>query len=186
MKITEIYPNNLFAVHFDEKNQNEYESAFTLWQDLDYLINYFSANSSLLESDFWKSVPIPTDYEDLAINVVNESFDLQKYIQEIATNTSNGEGNDFDSFFQELGGKYKNLRQYIPQKAYGTNTPTMLRLYAIRIEKNCYLIVHGGIKLTKEIHDTPTLRDELFVKIDNVLQFLRANGILDKEDLKEE
>ena len=62
----------------------------------------------------------------------------------------------------------------------------MLRLYAIRIEENCYLIVHGGIKLTKEIHDTPALRDELFGKIDNVLLFLKANGILEGEDLKEE
>lgn len=186
MKITEIYPDCLFAIHFDEKDQNEYEAAFSLWQDLDYLVDYFSANSGLLESEFWKSIPIPTDYEELAHNVITESFDLQEYIQEIAENTANGAEPDFDSFFQDLGGKYKFLRQYIPQKAYGTNHPTMLRLYAIRIEANCYLIVHGGIKLTKEIHDTPALRDELFGKIDNVLLFLKANGILEGEDLKEE
>lgn len=136
MKITEIYKDILFAIHFDEKDQNEYEDAFTLWQDLDYLVDYFTANSDLLESDFWKSIPIPTDYEELAQNVINESFDLQDYIEEIAENTANGLEPDFDSFFQELGGKYKFLRQYIPQKAYGTNQPTMLRLYAIKIEAN--------------------------------------------------
>ena len=80
MKITEIYPDSLFAIHFDEKDQNEYEAAFSLWQDLDYLVDYFSANSGLLESEFWKSIPIPTDYEELAQNVINESFDLQDYI----------------------------------------------------------------------------------------------------------
>lgn len=186
MKITEIYPDSLFAIQFDENDQNEFEKAFTLWQDLNYLVDYFSANSDLLESDFWKSIPIPADYEALSKNVVEESFDLQDYIQEIAENTANGVQPDFDSFFQELGGKYKYLRQYIPQKAYGTNSPSMLRLYALRIAANCYLVVHGGIKLTKEIHDTPSLRDELFVKIDNVLQFLNANGILDSEDLKDE
>lgn len=186
MKITEIYPGSLFAVHFDEKDQNEYEAAFSLWQDLDYLVGYFAANSGLLESEYWKSIPIPTDYEELALNTINESFDLLNYIQEIAENTAKREEPDFDSFFQDLGGKYKFLRQYIPQKAYGTNYPTMLRLYAIKIEANCYLIVHGGIKLTKEIHDTPALRDELFGKIDNVLQFLKANGILEGEDLKED
>ena len=184
MKITEIYSGSLFAVHFDEKDFNEYEDAFALWQDLDYLVKYFSDNANLLATDFWKSIPIPTDYEDLAQIIIDESFDLQEYIEEVASNTANGAEPDFDTFFQELGGKYKNLRQYIPQKAYGTNTPTMLRLYAIRIEPNCYLVVHGGIKLTPDIQGTPALRQQLFSKIDNVLHFLKVNGILDSDDLK--
>lgn len=68
---------------------------------------------------------------------------------------------------------------------YGTASPTMLRLYAIRVSANCYVVVHGGIKLTKQIQDTPQLKKELFSKIDNVLRFFKANGIIDTEDLKD-
>lgn len=185
MEIISIYPDSLFAVKFDEKDQNEYEAAFSLWQDLDYLVNFFDENKQLINTDFWKNALPSTDSEDLAMAVIDESFDLQDYIQNIAQNTSDGVSPNFDEFFKELGGKkYSHLREYVPQKSYGTASPTMLRLYAIRLDSNCYIVVHGGIKLTKEIQGTPLLNKELFPKIDNVLQFFRANGIIDTEDLK--
>lgn len=61
----------------------------------------------------------------------------------------------------------------------------MLRLYAIRIKSNCYLIVHGGIKLTKEIQGTPELNSVLFAKIDRVISYLKAEGVIDETDLIE-
>jgi hypothetical protein len=171
-------------VKFDDRDHNEYEAAFSLWRDLDYLVDFFDENKNLLETEFWHNAVSSTDSEDLAQSVVNESFDFEKYIQEIAANTVNGETPDFDEFFKELGGQYKFLREHVPHKSYGTASPTMLRLYAIRISPNCYVIVHGGIKLTKQIQYTPQLSKELFTKIDNVLQFFKANGIIDTEDLK--
>lgn len=186
MEIIEIYHDSLFAVRFDAKDSNEYEAAFSLWQDLDYLVRFFEENKSLVNTDFWKDTLPSVDSEDLAKSIVDESFDLLDYIQIIARNTANGKLPDFDVFFKELGGrKYSHLREYIPQKSYGTASPTMLRLYAIRLDKNCYVVVHGGIKLTHDIQGTPSLNRELFPKIDNVLQFFRANGIIDKEDLND-
>lgn len=52
----------------------------------------------------------------------------------------------------------------------------------IKIDKNCYLIVCGGIKLGTTIQNSPVLKDEVFKKIDKVLQFLRANGIEESDD----
>ena len=186
MEIVEIYPDCLYAVKFDDKDKNEYESAFSLWQDLDYLVNFFDDNKDLVNVDFWKEALPSLDAEDLARSIINESLDLLLYIKELANNTSNGNAPGFDDFFHELGGKkYAYLREYVPHKSYGTATPTMLRLYAIRLESNCYIVVHGGIKLTKDIQGTPLLSKELFPKIDNVLQYFRANGIIDAEDLKD-
>lgn len=184
MEVIEIYPDNLFAVKFDNKDQDEYAAAFTLWQDLDYLVKFFDDNKDLVNTEFWKNALPSLESEDLAKSIVDESFDLLEYIKDIVTNTSGGVTPDFDSFFQELGGKkYNHLREYVPQKSYGTAVPTMLRLYAIRLDSNCYIVVHGGIKLTQKIQDTPQLNKELFPKIDNVLQFFKANGIIDAEDL---
>jgi len=185
LEFVEIYPDILFAVKFKEEDQDEYARAFSLWQDLDYLVEYFSRNKHLLESSFWKSSCIPNEVEDLAQQVIDESFDLEEYIDKIAENTIKGDEEDFDSFFKELGGKYNILREYIPHKSYGTNSPTMLRLYAIRIKSNCYLIVHGGIKLTKEIQGTPELNSVLFAKIDRVISYLKAEGVIDETDLIE-
>ncbi len=185
MEIVSIYPDNLFAVKFDDKDQDEYEAAFLLWRDLDYLVDFFDENRELLETEFWHNALSSTDSEDLAQEVVSESFDFERHIKQLAANTANNERPDFDEFFKELGGQYKFLCEHVPHKSYGTASPTMLRLYAIRINANCYVVVHGGIKLTKQIQDTPQLRKELFSKIDNVLRFFKANGIIDTEDLKE-
>lgn len=183
LDIVSIYPDYLFAIKFDDKDVNEYDASFSLWRDLDYLVDFFTENKSLLETDFWHNSISSTDPEDLAQSIVDESFDFERFIQEVAQNTADGELPDFDSFFQELGGQYKFLREHVPHKSYGTASPTMLRLYAIRVNPNCYVVVHGGIKLTKQIQDTPQLNRELFSKIDNVLRFFRANGIIDTEDL---
>lgn len=178
-----IYPDYLFAIKFDDKDSNEYDASFSLWRDLDYLVDFFTENKSLLETGFWHNSIRSTAPEDLAQSIVDESFDFERFIQEVAQNTADGELPDFDSFFQELGGQYKFLREHVPHKSYGTASPTMLRLYAIRVNPNCYVVVHGGIKLTKQIQDTPQLNRELFSKIDNVLRFFKANGIIDSEDL---
>lgn len=70
-----------------------------------------------------------------------------------------------------------------PVKSYGTDSPSLLRLYAIRLEANCYLIVCGGIKLGRTIQNSPVLKDKVFNKIDSVLNYLRANGITDGDDI---
>lgn len=185
MDIVSIYPDYLFAVKFDDNDCNEYDASFSLWRDLDYLVHFFDKNKHLVDTEFWwKSLP-STDSEDLAMSVVEESFDFERRIEEIARNTGSGILPDFDEFFQELGGQYKFLREHVPHKSYGTASPSMLRLYAIRVSANCYVVVHGGIKLTRQIQDTPQLKKELFSKIDNVLRFFKANGIMDTEDLKD-
>lgn len=184
MEIISIYPGSLFAVKFDDKDQNEYEAAFSLWQDLDYLVDYFDKYKSIIKADFWKEFLPSFDSEDLALSIAKESIDLEEFISQIAENTGKGIIPDFDHFFKELGGSnYCHLHEYVPQKAYGTNSPSMLRIYAIRLDANCYIVVYGGIKLTKAIKDTPILNKELFPRIDSVINFFRANGIIEKEDL---
>lgn len=84
LEIINIYPDSLFAVKFDGKDQNEYEAAFTLWQDLDYLVEFFDDNKDLIDTDFWKAALPSIESEDLAASVVDESFDLLDYIQTVA------------------------------------------------------------------------------------------------------
>ena len=117
------------------------------------------------------------------MNVLNEAEELEDYIMELVSNMKLGIKPDFDEYFHFLDGKYKCLWTLEPMKSYGTGRPSLLRLYAIKLESNCYLIVYGGIKLGDTIQNSPVLKDKVFNKIDNVLNYLRANGIEDSEDI---
>mgnify|MGYP007101838917 CR=1 FL=1 len=71
--------------------------------------------------------------------------------------------------------------------AYLENNPekaaSSVAFDANRLERNCYLIVYGGLKLAKTIQESPVLKDYVFAKIDWVLQYLKREGIGDNEDL---
>lgn len=76
--------------------------------------------------------------------------------------------------------------------AIGTNErlrhkkPTFLRLYAIRLSQNCYLLVFGGLKLSDSIQNSPELKTEVFKRIDLTLAYMKREGITEQEDLMEE
>lgn len=184
MEIVEIYKDWLYSISFDEEDLNEYHRVFRQWHDLDYLINFFSDNKDFITSNFWINAGLdPGNPEKSAERVIEEADNLETYISQLVENCSNGAKPDFDDYFHFLGGKYKCLWSLEPVKSYGVNTPSLLRLYAIKLDANCYLIVYGGIKLSDTIQNSPELKDKVFNKIDLVLNFLRSNGIADSDDI---
>ena len=73
--------------------------------------------------------------------------------------------------------------EWLPMKSYGTMRPSLLRIYAIKMEKNTYLITGGGIKLADTIQNSPDLKDHIIQNIDKVRDFLKKNGIYDSNDM---
>ena len=108
---------------------------------------------------------------------------MEPFIQELEENTKAGKKPDFDSYFQPFEGKYAYVLEMVPMKAYGTNKHTFLRLYAIKLGQNCYLIVYGGIKLSRSVQDSPILKDNVIRKIDWALYYLKQEGIYDGDAL---
>ena len=80
--------------------------------------------------------------------------------------------------------KYKYEIKLVPTKSYGTGNPSFLRIYAIKMGKNTYLITGGGIKLADTIQNSPDLKDHVLQNIDRVRKFLIENGIWDSDDLE--
>lgn len=91
-----------------------------------------------------------------------------------------------DEYHRVFRDKYIYEWKLIPMKGYGTGKPTFIRLYAIRMEENCYLMVYGGLKLADTIQNSPVLKTEVFKRIDQTLAYLKREGITKQEDLKEE
>lgn len=56
----------------------------------------------------------------------------------------------------------------------------LLRLYAIRIDVNCFVITGGAIKLTRSMQDRWHTKLEL-VKLERAKAFLTDNGIFDSD-----
>ncbi len=59
-----------------------------------------------------------------------------------------------------------------------------LRLYAIRIAKNIYLVTGGAIKLTLEMKDRDHTNQEL-LKLEKCKTFLEQNDVFDDDSFKE-
>lgn len=184
MEIREIYKDCLYSIKFDEADTDEYSRAISLWNDLDFLVDFFRANAKEVDQPFWREVGLNSDTPlASAERVASEAIVLAAHIRDLAQNAINGDVPDFEDFFHPLGGKYSYVRELEPHKSYGTFSPSLLRLYAIRIDRNVYLIVFGGIKLGSTIQNSPGLKEQVFNRIDNVIAYLKANGIFEADDI---
>ena len=181
MGISEIFPHHLYSFHYDGQEENEFRRLFSEWNDIDYLLSFFRQHISFLDKDIWSE--FENEPENAAKSVIIDANKLEPYIQELEENTKNGKKPDFDSFFQPFDGKYTYVIELVPMKAYGMNKHTFLRLYAIKLDDNCYLIIYGGLKLGRSVQDSPILKDNVIKKIDWALYYLKQEGIYDGDAL---
>lgn len=90
---------------------------------------------------------------------------------------------NLDSLFKPLDITDASSRELTRQKARNWNRDrhaSWLRIYAIRIETNVYIITGGAIKLTHLMQDRRHTTLEL-EKLNRCKAYLIANGVFDKE-----
>jgi hypothetical protein len=83
------------------------------------------------------------------------------------------------SFFKPLHNSTTKIEPFEKNKAKGINTPSWLRIYAIRLDHNLFVISGGGIKLTKTMQESGHLLLEL-QKMELVKEYLQND---DNSDL---
>lgn len=182
MYIVEIIQDRIYSIKYDEEDSTEYYRLFNKeWTDVDSLMEFFQSHPEFTENDFWGF--LGNDPEKAAARVLKDANRLELHLKELAENSDNGEQPDLETYFKPLNGKYGYDIKHIPAKGYGVLESTFLRLYAIRLEANCYLIVYGGIKLNSSIQNSPGLQENVFKKIDKVKQYLVEECIIDKDDI---
>ncbi len=153
------------------------------WNEVGFLVEFFRQNAQYLKQPFWhEQYPEP---EDAAKGVIIDAIALEKHLEQLTDNVKAGDVPDFETYFKPLGGKYLYEWNIIPMKGYGMGKPTFIRLYAIRIQENCFLIAYGGLKLADTIQNSPGLDTEVFRRIDYTLAYMKREGITDSDDLKE-
>ena len=164
MEIEGIYPPYIYSIKYDGEDANEFERLFEDWRDMDGVIGFFEKNKDYLKSKTWSDVCEP---EAAAYQVFEEADDLEILFRELYFNAKEESKPDFDSHFKFLD---------------GTESPSFIRLYAIKMGTNRYIIVGGGIKLCKTIQESPYLKDRIIQDIDKVRSWLRCNGIYEEDE----
>ncbi len=180
LEIIEIYPNHLYSVKYSNQQENEFDRLFFEWNQMDKVVDFLDKNKIFLANPIWGE---EMNIEDAAKKVKTEAEILEDKFDELAENTGNGHKPDFDSHFTYLGGKYIYELTSPPMKSYGPIKPSMLRIYAIKLSSNLYIVTGGGIKLSDTIQNSPGLKEHVIQNIDAVRDYLKTNGIQNIEDL---
>lgn len=180
MEIEKIYPPYIYSIKYDGNSESEFDRLFQLWNDVGFVTQFIEDNKDFLKSGVWQRIP---EVEDAARQVLREAETLEDLFEELNENTELGDKPDFDSHFKYLDGKYKYEIELVPMKSYGsTIRPSLLRMYAIKMATNSYLITGGGIKLSDTIQNSPDLKKHVIQNIDRVREYLKKNEIMNVED----
>lgn len=173
MTFDKILDNNtLWAVRYDDAEDNALQLLFSQWNDPEWLVDFFMENMSDLESYFKI-----TDINQAIYDTIDDSMRMQCLILDISPDA------DLDRIFRPLHnsrtseillGKEKARIKERPQHA------SWLRIYAIKLEPGCYIITGGAIKLTRTMQEREHTLAELN-KMELVCNFLLNGGAIDAE-----
>lgn len=151
-----VVDESLFSVQFDTENCDELARLFNAWNDSEYLYNFFYENEKDLGDDFWSQITI----EEAVERTREEAKRLEKKLLEIANKGKENKETTLSSIFKPLSDKEIG-QEYEKDKLRGDHKKSWLRIYAIRIDLNTFVITGGAIKLTKTMNDRPHLIKEL-------------------------
>jgi len=180
MKLIPIFISNdsddgLWSIQLDGESQSEFDKFFDLVNDIERLHDFFDKNKGDLHSGFFESITI-----GVAISkTLDEAEDMENSLYDYSEQGFQGEGATLQHLFKPL-----NNFEYaitILQKSKARVRKGWLRLYAVRLAENCYLVTGGAIKLTPDMK-REHLQYELS-KLEQTKQFLQSNGIDYPEDL---
>lgn len=170
---------SIFAIRFNKHDDDEFRKIFNLWGDVEYLENFFEENKSDLEKEFYSGITV----SDAVEMTLEEAEALEEKLYEYAESGHSDISQSLQTLFRSLDNNDYKTTSLQKSKAYGSRRKSWLRVYAIRIEANLFIITGGAIKLTHTMNERPHTLKEL-QKLDRVRAFLKEEGLLDESDFE--
>jgi len=169
MKIVDIfaeeYPGHLHAFMYIKYDTNEYDRLMELWTDVDYLRTFAKKNKVENINQFVKQrLRDAENIQDLIDELLQESQPLEHYFRPLHD--------------QETGIKI------LSRQKGKTSSKDGLRLYAIKIDTNCFVITGGAIKMSQTMDGHEGTREEL-KKINKAKDYLKENDVFDEDSFFE-
>lgn len=173
MKFTRVIPkyDHLWAVRSPEEDVDELTLLFRKWNNAEFLFDFFMENFEDLKS-FFKIERIDQAIED--------TFEDAEALEELILDFPYTE--HLDELFKPLDITDTRLSELTREKARNWNRDrhaSWLRIYAIRLEPNVYVVTGGAIKLSRTMQEREHTSLEL-VKLNRCKAFLKANGVFDQ------
>jgi len=168
MKIVSIFADQLFAFHYDNEKMNELQRLLTLWNDISYLHEFVTHNKS--------DVPQKGNIHKLIFQLIDNANDIDETLNE----TSKNPERKLEEFFKPLNNQEYQFVELSKQKG----RKSFLRLYAIKIDTNCFIITGGAIKFHHLNKDRPHTQEEM-QKLDKCREYLKDNNVFDADSFYE-
>ncbi len=169
MKILTIFAPCLYAVKYQDEDFDELERLFDEWDDIENLECFFEENQTDL--GYYQM-----DVKEAIRATKKEAREFRKQLLSIVESKTI----QLDSIFQNLVNSDFRIFELSKQKS----RRRWLRLYAIRIDENVFLITGGAIKLTRTMGERPHTTREL-KKLELSKNFLKMNHIFDCDSFHE-
>ncbi|GIV36547.1 MAG: hypothetical protein KatS3mg032_0926 [Cyclobacteriaceae bacterium] len=164
MEIIPIFAPHLTAFRFGKTD--EFHQLFANWNDAEYLFEFFKRHEKDLQSDYYGSITVA----EAVRRTRRYALQFENCIEKLSSNLDN-----VFTPLRELEGSH------LPRSKAREN---WLRIYAIKVEANIYVVTGGGIKLTRTMNESPHLKVELN-KLQRGRAFLKEHGISDIDGLAE-
>lgn len=169
----------LLSTHYQGEKLDEFSKLFHQWTDTKYLHDFFSTNEDDLKRPYWEGITI----EQAIIETRKETIKFGKYLKSISKRPQNERISIFSRFFKPLD-KQLDLPFLAKKKVYGIRKKTWLRLYALKVGDDMFIITGGTIKLIDNMIDRDHTNIEL-KKLDICRQFLISEKIVDEDGVIE-
>jgi hypothetical protein len=172
MKIVRIFKgnNNLLSFKYDNEDENEFDRLFDLWNDIEFLYDFFEDNVEYLKDIYWTSESIDNvvlETRELAGKFEDQLLDYEfkdDYVQQMY----------LEEIFEPL--EISSFRDIALSKTKAKKS--WLRIYALKVNKSSFIITGGAIKLTAKMEEHEITKNEL-VKLEICRHYLIAQGITD-------
>jgi hypothetical protein len=168
----------LYAVKYNNDPADILTMLFDKWQDGVYLEEFFDDNLSDLTNGFYKDYSV----EQAISRTSQDAQELEEQLFEIGAGEPGAKS--LIKLFKPLEKISYKPDDYEKMKAYGVLEKSWIRLYAIKLPENCFIVTGGAIKLTHQMKERAHTKKEL----DNLKRcrdFLRSHGIIDDEGVEE-
>ena len=178
MRFVRIINNydHLWAVKSQDKEDDELTDLFNKWNNVEYLLNFFTENFDDLKGFF---------HIERISQAISDTMDDAEVLEELILDFPYTE--NLDELLKPLGTADTRATVLSREKARNWDNrqhASWLRVYAIRLDPNIYVVTGGAIKLTRTMQEREHTAIEL-EKLNRCKEFLKSQGVFDKDSFVE-
>jgi hypothetical protein len=168
MKITPIFDERLYVFQHPGEIEHEFKRLLSIWNNPAEILEFVNAN----RGDTPRYISTNKLVEDIISNAIE--------IEDTLIKLGSYKNERLSDFFKSLN----NQATKIVELSFQKGRIQYLRIYALRIDENCFAITGGAIKFTKLMEERPHTAKEL-IKIKRCKNYLKANNVLDADSFYE-